>query len=68
MNDCYYEKKDWRLCKNEVSLGSFPNLAIFHSTSRVSARTGSFADSRLIYSLRCSEDVGSSIKMIRGQR
>jgi hypothetical protein len=19
MNDCYYEKKDWRLCKNEVS-------------------------------------------------
>lgn len=18
MNDCYYEKKDWRLCKNEV--------------------------------------------------
>ncbi|KAG9230556.1 hypothetical protein BJ875DRAFT_151553 [Amylocarpus encephaloides] len=20
MNDCFYEKKDWRLCKNEVSL------------------------------------------------
>jgi cytochrome c oxidase assembly factor 4 len=19
MNDCYYEKRDWRLCKNEVS-------------------------------------------------
>jgi hypothetical protein len=23
MNDCYFEKKDWRLCKNEVSEG-FP--------------------------------------------
>ncbi|TVY87316.1 Cytochrome oxidase assembly factor [Lachnellula willkommii] len=20
MNDCYYEKKDWRLCKNELEL------------------------------------------------
>ncbi|KAK6371612.1 hypothetical protein LTS17_008864 [Exophiala oligosperma] len=19
MNDCYYDKKDWRLCRNEVS-------------------------------------------------
>jgi cytochrome c oxidase assembly factor 4 len=25
MNDCYYEKKDWRLCKNEVS---FPTSRI----------------------------------------
>jgi hypothetical protein len=22
MNDCYYEKKDWRLCKNEVSFAT----------------------------------------------
>ncbi|EXJ80801.1 hypothetical protein A1O3_07085, partial [Capronia epimyces CBS 606.96] len=22
MNDCYYEKKDWRACKREVSVGS----------------------------------------------
>jgi len=21
MNDCYFEKKDWRLCKNEVRAG-----------------------------------------------
>lgn len=21
LNDCFYEKKDWRLCKNEVRLG-----------------------------------------------
>lgn len=20
MNDCYYEKKDWRLCKNELEV------------------------------------------------
>ena len=29
MNDCYYEKKDWRLCKSEVRSASFPILAIF---------------------------------------
>jgi hypothetical protein len=22
MNDCYYDKKDWRVCKNEVSIES----------------------------------------------
>lgn len=27
MNDCYYEKKDWRACKNEVSVE--PQHAIF---------------------------------------
>jgi hypothetical protein len=29
MNDCYFEKKDWRLCKNEVrEASSFEVLAI----------------------------------------
>ncbi|KIV84388.1 hypothetical protein PV11_00171 [Exophiala sideris] len=32
MNDCYYEKKDWRACKNEVSVE--PQHAIlFHPIS-----------------------------------
>ena len=26
MNDCYYDNKDWRVCKKEVSCSSFPNL------------------------------------------
>lgn len=26
MNDCYYEKKDWRSCRKEVSRGRFSFL------------------------------------------
>jgi hypothetical protein len=25
MTDCYYEKKDWRACKKEVSRGHVPH-------------------------------------------
>lgn len=28
MTDCYWEKKDWRLCKDEVRMASFLDLAI----------------------------------------
>lgn len=27
MNDCFYEKKDWRVCKNEVSVNVLGSLS-----------------------------------------
>lgn len=35
MNDCYYDKKDWRLCKGEVSPKGylFPALALAISSN-----------------------------------
>lgn len=30
MNDCYYDKKDWRACKTEVGVEPQPEL-FFHS-------------------------------------
>lgn len=40
MTDCYYEKKDWRACKNEVSgvwplpASDLPALSTYTSISR----------------------------------
>lgn len=35
MNDCYFEKKDWRLCKKEVSKEGFILATIFLSFNHV---------------------------------
>ena len=35
MNDCYYDHKDWRVCKKEVSGSCIPNLPnILRSTNQ----------------------------------
>ena len=33
MNDCYYDNKDWRVCKKEVSRCCIPNLPNMMSAS-----------------------------------
>lgn len=67
LNDCFYEKKDWRACKTEVSVlynrgGTSPN--------RTTARryeSQSLANNILKSRWKLSSNAGSDEEMIRGQ-
>lgn len=77
MNDCFYEKKDWRVCKNEVS-ANCQRLGKFEFWGRsvqqfwrnhVGLRIGYLIEKKLTYcSWRTSGNAGRSRRMTRGPK
>lgn len=62
MNDCYYEKKDWRVCKKEVSVESQPSIR----AASKSRRERNLLTSNCRW--RRSENVGSGRETKRGHQ
>lgn len=60
MNDCYFEKKDWRLCKNEVNSQSY-------SSRRFSSKSQRKTPGEEIADRRTSED-GAIPPMLETER
>ncbi|KAF2645033.1 hypothetical protein P280DRAFT_466268, partial [Massarina eburnea CBS 473.64] len=45
LTDCYYEKKDWRACKKEVSRIACEELELYSATEKVPRRDSSTSSS-----------------------
>lgn len=44
MNDCYFEKKDWRMCKAEVRPQSLPIVSLVYHVKKPEIVDHSIAD------------------------
>lgn len=44
MNDCYFEKKDWRMCKAEVRQQSLPTVSLVYHVKKPEIFDYSIAD------------------------
>jgi hypothetical protein len=76
LTDCYYEKKDWRACKQEVSfvrvsrcllLASGPRLRKPRKRRNNSHLQAEHEADETIYRWRSSDNAGSAMAMIRGR-